>query len=163
MRSRFDEQILEHEGVLYHQARYLTKSESDAGDLVQETFTRALKHRDRFQEGTNLRAWLGRILRNLFIDGLRRSRSEQVSLDEIALEPPGRDGPDREDTLDLEAALRSLSTRDRELIVLCDLEGRTYKEISEITGRPLGTIMSGMHRARAKLRARLGGASEILD
>jgi RNA polymerase sigma-70 factor (ECF subfamily) len=159
---------LAHIDALYRVARHLTGRDADADDLVQETYTRAAAAWAQFTAGTNLRAWLFRILRNAHIDAYRRARSNPVreSLeDEYAsdAETSGRE-PLRGDaelerlrgvvTSDIEAALAALSD-DARTIVLLDLEGFTETELAETLGCAVGTVKSRLARARAILRERL--------
>lgn len=161
-----DEALL-HVDALYRLARHLTGKESEGEDLVQETFARALGARDHFTPGTNVRAWLFRILRNAYIDLARRRKASPVnlandpeSLDEsAAIDEPLR-GDEELDRLrgivaeDIEAALATLSS-DARTIVLLDLEGFTETELSEVLGCAVGTVKSRLARARALLRIRL--------
>jgi RNA polymerase sigma-70 factor (ECF subfamily) len=154
---------LEHLDALYRLARALTGNDADAEDLVQETYARALGKGAQFVPGTNVRAWLFRILRNLHVDGWRRARSnpvrERLEDDDVAGEP-GRErlrGDDELDRLrrvvasDIEAALADLSA-DARTIVLLDLEGLTQDELAQVLGCEVGTVKSRLSRARARLR-----------
>jgi RNA polymerase sigma-70 factor (ECF subfamily) len=156
---------LEHLDALYRLARRLTGDDDEAEDLVQETFARAMDKRAQFVPGTNLRAWLFRILRNLYIDGWRRAKASPVR-ERLDDEDPAAEGtvggePLRGDEElerlravvadDIEAALRELST-DARTIVLLDLEGFTQEELAEVLGCNVGTVKSRLSRARAKLR-----------
>jgi RNA polymerase sigma-70 factor (ECF subfamily) len=154
--------------ALHNLARYLTGNDTDAEDLVQETYARALAGLDRFAAGTNLKAWLFRILRNTFISGYRRRRSDPTvgGLDTVAPSPTtdaagGRPGVDVElDRLrkvvadEIERALLSL-TEDARTVILLDLEGLTEAEVGDVLGCPVGTVKSRLSRARAALRQRL--------
>jgi RNA polymerase sigma-70 factor (ECF subfamily) len=158
---------LDHIDALYRVARNLTGRDSDAEDLVQETYTRAIAARAQFNAGTNMRAWLFRILRNAYIDAYRRSRKSPVREgfdDELAATTPAAHEPLRGDaelerlrsvvTTDIEAALASLSM-DSRAIILLDLEGFSETELAETFGCALGTVKSRLARARAILRERL--------
>ena len=156
-------EALAHVDALHNYARYLTRHDADAEELVQETYARALAGTRAFVAG-NIKAWLFRILRNIFIDGYRRRRDEQTLHDCDPLK--GADEPDmlrgdwELDRLrgivaeDIEAALLGLSEPAR-TIVLLDLEGFTETEIADVIGCPVGTVKSRLSRARALLRLRL--------
>jgi RNA polymerase sigma-70 factor (ECF subfamily) len=156
---------LEQLDPLYRLARTLTGDDDQAEDLVQDTYARALRSWSQFTAGTNVRAWLFRILRNLFVDEWRRRRSGPIT-DRLDEGDEGRPSEsDREllrgdaelDVLrrvvagDIESALAALSM-DARTLVLLDLEGLSYDEIAEVMGRPTGTVKSGLSRARARLR-----------
>jgi RNA polymerase sigma-70 factor (ECF subfamily) len=155
----------EHLDALFRLARRLTGNDDEAEDLVQETFTRAMGKRGQFLPGTNLRAWLFRILRNLYIDGWRRAKTSPVR-EHLDDDDPSTEGLVSEEPLrgdeelerlrgvvadDIEAALRQLSV-DARTIVLLDLEGFTQEELAEVLGCNVGTVKSRLSRARAKLR-----------
>jgi RNA polymerase sigma-70 factor (ECF subfamily) len=154
---------LEHLDALYRLARALTRDDADAEDLVQETYARALGKRSQFVPGTNVRAWLFRILRNLHVDGWRRARSspvrDRLDDDDAIAADPGESlrGDDELDRLrrvvagDIEAALAALSV-DARTIVLLDLEGLTHEELAEVLCCEIGTVKSRLSRARARLR-----------
>lgn len=154
--------------TLYNLARYLAGNQADAEDLVQETYARALKAADQFTPGTNLKAWLFRILRNTFFSQYRRQRHNPTvgGLDTV---DASAQGPAQEEWLrddidldrlrnivgeDIEKALMSLSEEARSVILL-DLEGQTETEVAAILGCAVGTVKSRLARARAALRQRL--------
>ena len=153
---------------LYNLARYLTKNPSDAEDLVQETYGRAIKGAAQFTPGTNLKAWLFRILRNAFMSHYRRDRHNPVTggLDTVAPRlPVAKDIGRQRDSVeidrirkaaaeDIERALLSLSD-DARTVILLDLEGLTESESAEVLGCAVGTIKSRLSRARAALRETL--------
>ena len=152
---------------LYPAAFRITGNAPDAEDLVQETFAKALAASGRFQPGTNLNAWLRRIMINTFISGYRKKRAEPpfVSGEAIGswlLCAQSRDGSAEDQVVgrlldaDLSAALRALSVRHRTVLYLAGLEGLGYQQISALTGIPLGSVKSCLHRARCRLRAELG-------
>ena len=153
---------------LYNLARYLTKNPSDAEDLVQETYGRAIKASAQFTPGTNLKAWLFRILRNAFMSHYRRDRHNPITggLDTVTPRlPAAKDiGRQREsveiDRLrkaaaeDIERALLSL-TEDARTVILLDLEGLNESETALVIGCAVGTVKSRLSRARAALRQTL--------
>jgi len=158
---------LDHIDALYRVARNLTGRDDDAEDLVQETYARALAAWAQFTPGTNLRAWLFRILRNAHIDAYRRARANPVHVgleDELAADTGSSREPLRGDaelerlrgvvTADIEAALAALGLDARTIIVL-DMEGLTETELADTLGCAVGTVKSRLARARALLRERL--------
>ena len=165
----FEEVALVHLDLLYRTALRLTHDRVEADDLVQETWLRALRHFDQFDPGSNCRAWLVTILRNAFLNRLRRQGRERLESDmtgergdsapfeDSAIE---RSTPEEEffQTVfhgDVERALKSLSPAFQQVIVLADLEGFTYKEIAQVLHCPIGTVMSRLSRARQLLRTEL--------
>nr|WP_245928628.1 sigma-70 family RNA polymerase sigma factor [Murinocardiopsis flavida] len=156
---------------LYPAALRMTRNSADAEDLVQETFTKAFANFHQFRAGTNLRAWLYRILTNTFINGYRKKQREprQDSTDEIkdwqlaaadAHASTGSRSAEAE-VLDhlpdsaIRQALARLPEEFRLVVYLIDIEGFSYKEVAARMGTPLGTVMSRLHRARRQLRAML--------
>lgn len=147
---------------LYNFAHWLTRDRVEAEDLVQETFVKALKGFSSFQPGTNFRAWMYRILRNTFLTS-RTGLKQMVSFDdeESAVQEPT--APDNPETLlfaqaneeELRRALDQLPVAHREIILLCDVEEMSYKQISELVGIPIGTVMSRLSRARQAMRGLL--------
>jgi RNA polymerase sigma-70 factor, ECF subfamily len=153
--------------ALYPAALRITGNLPDAEDLVQETFAKALAASGRFQPGTNLNAWLRRIMINTFISGYRKNRAQPqfVTGDAVSARLLCARSPDgsAEDQvvgrlLDPEviAVLRELPDRYRIVVYLADLEGLGHRQISALTGIPLGSVKSSLHRARCRLRAQLG-------
>jgi RNA polymerase sigma-70 factor, ECF subfamily len=154
-----------HLDALYNLGLRLTHNRAEAEDLVQETYLRAFKNFHRFNPGTNCRAWLFTILRNVFLNRIRRHRTEMLE-DDAGL--PGADldgvssatfGGTPEDEFfqtilhgDVERALRALPPPFLEAVVLADLEGLSYREVAEVLGCPIGTVMSRLSRGRALLR-----------
>jgi RNA polymerase sigma-70 factor (ECF subfamily) len=155
---------------LYNFARWLTQNREEAEDLVQETYTKALKGFSSFQLGTNFRAWMYRILRNTFLTsrtGLRAAST--VSLDseedgpELAVE---NETPEtilmRSSHSQLvQSAIDDLPVHYRETLLLCDVEEMSYREIAETLSIPIGTVMSRLSRARHTLRDHLGRKQQV--
>jgi RNA polymerase sigma-70 factor (ECF subfamily) len=153
---------------LYNLARYLTKNESDAEDLVQETYGRALKSAAQFTPDTNLKAWLFRILRNAFVSHYRRERHNPITggLDTVTPRlPVPEDIGRRRDSVeidrlrkaaaeDIQRALMALS-EDARTVILLDLEGLSETETADVIGCAVGTVKSRLSRARAALRQTL--------
>lgn len=164
--ARIADQALAHLDALYDFARYLTGRDAEAEELVQETYARALGHDAQFAEGTNLRAWLFRILRNAFLDGRRRAKVSPIANVEVVEGEVGDADPEplRGDAElerlrgvvadDIEAALAALSP-DARTIVLLDHAGLTETELAEVLGCAVGTVKSRLARARAALRESL--------
>ena len=169
----FTEQAMEHMPSLYSAALRMTRNPSDAEDLVQETYLRAYRGFGGFQEGTNLKAWLYRILTNTFINRYRakKRRPEETEFDDVedfylyrrlgGLEE-ARAGRSAEDELmdlfpeqEVKDAVESLPENFRMAVLLADVEGFSYKEIAEILEIPIGTVMSRLHRGRKALQKRL--------
>jgi RNA polymerase sigma-70 factor, ECF subfamily len=169
-KARFEQDVVPFMGQLYPAALRMTKNPSDAEDLVQETIAKAYAAFHQFRPGTNLRAWLHRILANTFINGYRKRRREppavpgddfhedwQTSADRLI--PPVRSAEaealDRMADSDILRALRDLPEDFRVAIYLADIEGYPYREVAEMMGTPIGTVMSRLHRGRRKLREKL--------
>jgi len=167
----FEEAALEHLDTLYGAALRLTRDPSEAEDLVQDALVRAYRFQHHFEMGTNLKAWLLRILTNTFINHYRRSVRERRVLDTEEGTPVGdgvmsraamrgltdstsvaQEGLLRNEIL---AALDSLPEDYRLMIVLADIEELSYKEIAEAVSVPIGTVMSRLHRARKLMQKQL--------
>jgi RNA polymerase sigma-70 factor (ECF subfamily) len=171
-RSReFEEVALVHLDALYRSALRLTHNRSEAEDLVQETCLRAFRGFHRFNPGTNCRAWLFTILRNAFLNRIRQAGRDVLAGESVDLESttfpgvaetlPARGHPDEEflQTVlhgDVDRALKALPLSFREVVILADLEGLAYKEIAQVVGCPIGTVMSRLSRGRGLLRQALG-------
>ena len=162
-------EALAYADTLHNLARYLTRSESDAEDLVQETYVRALQASAQFTPGTNLKAWLFRILRNAHLSRHRSERRSPVeaSIDDDTAGAAGavQDGPSSQNDFgleqtrrivgkDIETAMRTL-TEDARTVILLDIEGLTESEMALVLACPTGTVKSRLSRARAALRAKL--------
>ena len=146
---------------LYNHAFWLTRNQAEAEDLVQETFTKALRAFDSFQVGTNFKAWIFRILRNSFLTtrtGVAAARTvfledHPSALDTAAADPTPEDDLIRLDNqAALNSALEQLQPPLREVLLLCDVEEIKYKDIALILDVPIGTVMSRISRARSTLR-----------
>jgi RNA polymerase sigma-70 factor (ECF subfamily) len=155
----FGDQLLAHVDALYNLARYLSGNAGDAEDLVQETFARALAAERQF-DGAHLKAWLFKILRNVFIDGHRKGKAQLTSDGDGPFDADRLPAPGELEALrpllasELEAALLALSDEGR-TVVLLDLEGMTEAEVATVLGCAVGTVKSRLSRARAALRAKL--------
>ena len=170
-RSGFEQQVLPYLDQLHSAALAMTRNASDAEDLVQETITKAYTAFDQFTPGTNLRAWLHRILANTFINSYRKRKREpamasvaerdewQASSESRAQVAPSAEAEalDRMGDSEVLRALRDLPQDFRTAIYLADIEGYPYREVARIMGTPIGTVMSRLHRGREKLRDKLAG------
>jgi RNA polymerase sigma-70 factor (ECF subfamily) len=175
--ARFTELAMEHMPALYSAALRMTRNPSDAEDLVQETYLRAYRGFGSFTDGTNLRAWLYRILTNTYINSYRaaKRRPEIADVEDVEdlylyhrLAPT--DGTisrsAEEEALasftdeEVKAAIESLPDAFRIAVLLADVEGFSYKEIAEITDVPIGTVMSRIHRGRRALQKALHDFAE---
>lgn len=161
-RAEFDREVLRHQGELLGAALRMTGSRAEAEDLVQEAVLRAWTFWERFQPGTNGRAWMHRILVNTFINGYRRRRREREILGEIRRDTRGEGWERSERSLpgeglgdEVSAALSTLPEEFRQVIVLVDLDERSYKDAARTLGCPIGTIMSRLHRARRAMKRQL--------
>jgi RNA polymerase sigma-70 factor (ECF subfamily) len=161
-RPSFEEVADRYGGTIYSFAYRLTGDEDEAADLTQDVFVRVYRNLDRYEPGT-FDGWLYRITKNLFLDTLRRRRRFRMEpLPETeAQQPPSAElGPAdivERRTLEarLEDGLRGLPDEFRLAVLLCDVEGLSYEEIAAVTGWPLGTVRSRIHRGRRQLRDRL--------
>ncbi len=159
---------------LYNYAFYLTKDEDDANDLVQDTFIKAFRFMDNFQDGTNEKAWLFKIMKNGFINDYRRKTNKPVhfSFDTIYEQGDSEDSDDLNEIADndyiqttdaykgligdeVTRALESLQSDYRQIILLADIEEFSYEELSEILEIPIGTVRSRLFRARNLLKDKL--------
>ncbi len=166
-RSDYDASIRPYVPELYGTAVRLTRSRTDADDLLQDTLARAWTFWHRFQKGTNARAWMHRILMNTFITGYRRRRREREIMERVAVEasreqdalpalrlsPRGAQADGLGD--EVRAALDTIRPEFRSAVELVDVQEHSYQEAAELLGCPIGTIMSRLHRGRRALREQL--------
>jgi RNA polymerase sigma-70 factor, ECF subfamily len=169
----FSDQAMQYMPALYSAALRMTRNPSDAEDLVQETYLRAYRGFGGFEEGTNLKAWLYKILTNTFINSYRakRRRPDERDLDDVedlylyrrvVGWDGGAEGRSAEDEVlehftddEVKAALESLPDQFRLAVLLADVEGFSYREIADIMDVPIGTVMSRIHRGRRALQKAL--------
>lgn len=165
----FEEEFLPQIDALYTFAYHLTYNEEDANDLVQETYLKAYRFIDKYIEGTNAKAWLFKILKNAFINQYRKKSKQPTKVDfEEIISYHDEEDASYSGYLDLReemfqhmmgdevtTAINSLPVDFRVVILLCDIEGFTYEEISKILDIPIGTVRSRLHRARNMLKERL--------
>jgi RNA polymerase sigma-70 factor, ECF subfamily len=168
--ARFEQDVVPNLGQLYAAALRMTSNPCDAEDLVQETLIRAYTAFHQFRPGTNMRAWLYKILANTFLNTCRKKRRERIQAaggafqeDRHAtsgpLAPPARSAEaealEQLADSDILHALRDLPEEFKVAIYLADIEGYPYKEIAQMTGTPIATVTSRVHRGRRKLRRTL--------
>jgi RNA polymerase sigma factor (sigma-70 family) len=165
----FEREFLPHIDAMYNFAYRITFDEASAKDLIQDTYYKAFRFIESFHEGTNAKAWLFRILKNNFINEFRKKNKEPSMVDYQDVETYyNSDDVNEVITSDLRVevlqdmigdeisnALNALAVDFRIVIILCDLEGFTYEEMSKILDIPIGTVRSRLHRARNLLRYRL--------
>ncbi|GAA4830047.1 sigma-70 family RNA polymerase sigma factor [Algivirga pacifica] len=165
----FEQEFVPHIDSMYNFAYKLTLDEEDAKDLVQDTYMKAFRFINSFEEGTNAKAWLFRILKNSFINDYRKKSKQPSKIDYQEVESVyNSEDVDLNITTDLRTetmsnrigdevtnALNSLAVDFRIVIILCDLEGFTYEEMSKILDIPIGTVRSRLHRARNLLKEKL--------
>lgn len=175
-RKEFEESAMAYVDSLYNMALRLVFNKEEAEDLVQETYLKAYRFFDTFQKGTNMKAWLFKILRNTFINKYRKTTSmpSEITFEDIEsvnaniTYPQEAKTSDLADTLeskytdlsslmddDVKRAIDSLPVEYREAILFSDVEGLSYKDISEITNVPIGTVKSRLNRARRLLQKSL--------
>ena len=154
----FAEQVLPHLDSAYNLARWLVRNADDADDIVQDACLRAFRYFDGFQ-GADARAWLLKIVRNTSYQWLQKNRARQPDTEFDEAIHSGAGTPDPEalmlqdaDSQMVEQALNALPARSREVLVLRELEGLAYKEIADVIGVPIGTVMSSLSRARERFR-----------
>ena len=170
LKERFERDVVPLLSGMYSSALRMTRNPADAEDLVQETFLRAYRGFAGFQEGTNLKAWLYRILTNTFINSYRKKQREPKTVpddnvedwylyDRLAAQSSEASAEatvlERIPDEDVKAALDALPEAFRMTVLLADVEGFSYKEIAEILDIPIGTVMSRLHRGRRALEKAL--------
>lgn len=166
----FEEEALIHMNALYNMALRMTRNEKDAEDLVQETFFRAYRFFDRFERGSNCKAWLFKIMKNTYINRYKKKSKEPSMVDYQDIEPfydfvknqTGIDYNNPEEDVfhgllddEVQKALSSLPDDFKMVVLLADIEGLSYKEIAEVIGSPVGTVMSRLYRGRRQLQKTL--------
>ena len=174
--ARFEDEAVPYTAQLFPVAVRMTRGREDAEDLVQETMAKAWAAFGKFEPGTNVRAWLYRIMTNTFISGYRRRdrtpmllREDLVDRMALPLWPSGlpdlrsaeAEALDRMPAEALRQALRELPEDFRTVVYLADVEGYTYHETAAMMGTPIGTVMSRLHRARRTLRTKLADREAI--
>jgi RNA polymerase sigma-70 factor (ECF subfamily) len=167
--SVFEGEALVHADLLYNFALRMTCNPADADDLVQETYLKAYRFWDKYEQGTNIRAWLFRILKNSYINRYRKESKEPdtVDYDEIknfytSIREESADPNDLQESVfgnllddEVSTAVSTLPEDFRTVVILCDIEGLTYEEIAQFVDCPLGTVRSRLHRGRKLLQGRL--------
>ncbi len=168
-KADFDSEAMPHMGILHGYAVKITGNQLDADDLVQETFLRAFRFFDKFEKGTNCKAWLFRIMKNLFINKYRKNQKEPGKVDYAEIEnffdtirAERVDSSDLQEKVfsnllddDVTRALNSLQDDFKTVVILCDIEGLSYEEIAEFIQCPIGTVRSRLHRGRKMLQQKL--------
>jgi RNA polymerase sigma-70 factor, ECF subfamily len=165
----FEQEALPHMDLLYNYALRMTNNAQDADDLVQETYLKAFRFWGSYEQGTNIKAWLFRIMKNSYINRYRKETKEPKTVDydevkefysSIRHESSGSD--DLQETLfgnllddDVTRAIASLPADFRTVVILSDIEGLTYEEIAQFVDCPVGTVRSRLHRGRRLLRGQL--------
>ncbi|MDP2884274.1 MAG: sigma-70 family RNA polymerase sigma factor [Ignavibacteria bacterium] len=167
--TEFEAEALPHMDVLYNFALRTTGNQDDAHDLLQETYLKAYRFWDKYEKGTNIRAWLFRIMKNSYINRYRKETKEpdKVDYDDIenfynTIRAESTDPNDLQKQLygnllgdEVTKALQGLPDDFRTVVILCDIEGLTYEEIAEFVECPIGTVRSRLHRGRKLLQAEL--------
>lgn len=167
--TAFEREALPHSDILYNYALRMTNDPADADDLVQETFLKAFRFWDKYEQGTNIRAWLFRILKNSYINRYRKISKEpdMVDYEDVqnfytSIRDENADPNDLQQAMfgglledEVSEAIAELPEDFRTVVILSDIEGLTYEEIADFVDCPVGTVRSRLHRGRKLLRARL--------
>jgi len=173
-RTEFEERSIQHLESVYRMAMQLARHPDEAADLVQETYLKALRAADRFEEqGGGMRPWLFKILHNVFYTRVARSRRGPIGVEDLSSNPSDERAPSDPpiawdlpsldwDHVDdrLKAAIEQLRPEYRSVLLLWGVEGLKYREIAEVQDVPIGTIMSRLHRARSILAEQLAEMAE---
>jgi RNA polymerase sigma-70 factor (ECF subfamily) len=169
LKQDFEREAIPHMNALYNFALKLSGDSDDANDLLQETYLRAFRFFDKFEQGTNCKAWLYRIMKNLYINSYKKKTSGPLKIDYEEVEnfyenikPSNTDDAHLEREIfdgllddEVSGAIASLPEDFRTVIILSDIEGYTYEEIAEFVDCPIGTVRSRLHRARKMLFVKL--------
>lgn len=167
--KEFEREALPHMDLLYNFALRMTNNPADADDLVQDTYLKAFRFWDKYEQGTNIRAWLFRIMKNSYINVYRKESKEPdtVDYDDVkdfynTIKDDTVDSNDLQESVfgnllddEVARAVADLPEDFRTVVILCDIEGLPYEEIAEFVDTPLGTVRSRLHRGRKLLRSKL--------
>ncbi len=167
--QEFEREAIPHMDILYNYALRMTSDPDDAHDLVQETYLKAYRFWDKYEKGTNIRAWLFRIMKNSYINRYRKETKEPDTVDYNDIQNfyntiryESSDPNDLQEKIfgglledDVVRAIESLPEDFRTVVILCDIEGLSYEEIAEFVDCPIGTVRSRLHRGRKMLRSML--------
>jgi RNA polymerase sigma-70 factor (ECF subfamily) len=168
-KEEFEKEAMPHMNLLHNYAFKMTGNELDADDLVQDTYLRAFRFFHKFEKGTNCKAWLFRIMKNLFINDYRKNQKQpnKVDYDEIEnffeiIKSDKLDSNDLQEKVfsnllddELTEALNSMQDDFKTVVILCDIEGLSYEEIADFVKCPIGTVRSRLHRGRKMLQQKL--------
>ncbi|MFZ1081897.1 MAG: sigma-70 family RNA polymerase sigma factor [Candidatus Kryptoniota bacterium] len=165
----FEKEMMPHMAALYNFALRMTGDPDDAKDLVQETYMKAYRFFDKYEQGTNAKAWLFRIMKNSYINRYRKESKEpdKIDYDDVkdfyaSIKDAGVDTNDLQEKIfgnlfedEVAKALQDLPEDFRTVVILCDIEGYTYEEIADFIEIPIGTVRSRLHRGRKMLHSML--------